>query len=73
MVEIKEILTLSFVLMTSQKYIVHVSSYDGFWLMVFNAVRFIVGGNWSIRRKPLTCHKSPTNLISISVSSYDDY
>jgi len=27
------------------------------------AVSFIDGGNWSTRRKPLTCHKSLTNFI----------
>ena len=28
------------------------------------AVSFIGGGNWSSRRKPPTCHKSPTNFIT---------
>jgi len=40
--------------------------------MVFNAtyfiyivtIGFIGGGNWCTRRKPPTCRKSPTNLIT---------
>jgi hypothetical protein len=28
------------------------------------AVSFIGGGNWSSRRKPLTCRKSLTNFIT---------
>jgi hypothetical protein len=42
--------------------------------MVFNAtfnnisvivvVGFIGGGNWSTRKKPPTCHKSPTNFVN---------
>ena len=50
-------------------------SRKGVRVMVFNAtckqhfiyivaVSFIGGGNQSIRRKPLTCHKSLTNLIT---------
>jgi hypothetical protein len=45
------------------------------WFMVFNTtfnnisiyivvVSFIGGGNWSTRRKPLTCRKSLTNFIT---------
>jgi len=28
------------------------------------AVSFIGGGNWSVRRKPPTCHKPLTNFIT---------
>jgi high affinity cGMP-specific 3',5'-cyclic phosphodiesterase 9 len=34
------------------------------------AARFIGGGNQSIRRKPQTCHKSLTNLITCVFSIY---
>ena len=35
----------------------------GVWVMVFNAT-FIGGGNRKTRRKPLTCRKLLTNLIT---------
>ena len=44
--------------------------YHCLWFMVFNApfnnisVSFIGGENWSTRRKPLTCRKSLTNVIT---------
>jgi Ca2+/Na+ antiporter len=44
--------------------------------MVFNApfnnisVSFIGGENWSTRRKPLTCRKSLTNFVKISLISF---
>ena len=31
------------------------------------SVRFISGGNWSDKRKPLTCHKSLTNFITCCI------
>jgi hypothetical protein len=33
------------------------------------ALIFIGGGNWSTQRKPLTCHKSMTNFITLSSRS----
>ena len=55
--------------------------FKGVRLMVFNvtfqqyfsyiaAVSFIVGGNWSTQRKPLTSHKSLTNFITICCIEY---
>ena len=60
---------------TAVLHLIKINENIGVAVMVFNAtfnnissyfvaVSFIGGGNWSTRRKPLTCHKSPTNFIT---------
>jgi hypothetical protein len=45
---------------------IQITGIIGVRVMVFNATfnNFIGGGNWSTRRKPLTCLKSLTNFIT---------
>jgi hypothetical protein len=41
----------------------HIESYYNVYIKLYT-VSVIGGGNWSTQRKPLTCHKSLTNLIT---------